>query len=65
MYRGMVNDNIFEIIRDLKSLVFYCNKFFAEGLQRENAQKVIESSQSINDKTKTVVSQSENSSEES
>ena len=57
MYRDMVSDNIFEIIRDLKTLVFYCNKFFAEGLQKENAQKVIESSQSINDKTKTVVNQ--------
>ena len=65
MYRDMVNDNIFEIIRDLKALVFYCNKFFAEGLQRENAQKVIESSQSINDKTKTVINQEEKSSEES
>ena len=65
MYRGMVNDNIFEIIRDLKSLVFYCNKFFSEGLQKENAEKVIESSQSINDKTKTVISQQAEPSEES
>ena len=64
MYRDMVNDNIFEIIRDLKTLIFYCNKFFAEGLQRENAQKVIDSSQSINNKTKTVIDQQAEPSEE-
>jgi len=60
----MVNGNIFEIIRDLKTLIFYCNKFFAEGLQRENAQKVIESSQNINNKTKTVINQQVEPSEE-
>ena len=55
MYRGMVNQDIFEIIKELKALTFYVHKFFSEGFERSNAEKVIESSEEINKRTKTVV----------
>ena len=57
LYRDMVNENIFEIIRELKALTFYVHKFFAEGFEKSNGDKVIEASNNINKKTESVVEQ--------
>jgi len=57
LYRDMVNENIFEIIRELKVLTFYVHKFFAEGFEKSNGDKVIEASNNINEKTESVVEQ--------
>ena len=59
LYRDMVNENIFEIIRELKALTFYVHKFFAEGFEKASADKVIEASNNINEKTEMVVDQEE------
>ena len=61
LYRDMVNENIFEIIRELKVLTFYVHKFFAEGFEKSDGDKVIEASNNINEKTESVVEQEEES----
>jgi hypothetical protein len=55
MYRDVVNNDLFEIIKELKVLTFYIHKFFAEGFGQDNAEKVIEASDNINEKTKTAI----------
>ena len=54
MYRGHVNENMFEIFKDLKKLTFYVQRFFSEGFQQSDASEVITASEGINEKTKTI-----------
>ena len=49
-----INDKIFEIFRDLRALTDNLQSYFTEGMQNETANKAIEASDSIGEKTAKV-----------
>jgi len=54
LYRGIMNEKVFEIFRELKVLTTSLNDFFTGGLQKPAAEQAINSSNSIGEKTAAV-----------
>lgn len=54
LYADIMNEKVFEIFRELKVLTASLNDFFTGGLQRQAADRAINSSNSIGEKTAKV-----------